>query len=914
MNTSKHLILNNGQDITSNIRFCKYNSNTGKYDIEFQNGKKYIYNYKSIEWLKDPEVVNPSLVRIKNGERELFNVQTIFVFRGASKEYWHICFMDGSERNYDRNDIEVVFSCLGEQESKDCIGYLRQLSSINELQSEDGTILLEKQYERLQFVRTDVAMAVYLNPEKYKPAIYRNRHLIFPFGGNASQFKAVQNALSSQISVIQGPPGTGKTQTILNIIANLLVQGKSVQIVSNNNSATTNIYEKLSSLSYGMGFIVAHLGNTDNRANFIENQTGKYPELADWKLSAERQRNLYENICKLTQELLKVFAKQERLAMARQEQESLDLEFKYFKQYCVETGIDFSSFKKRRPLKSNKLMKLWQECCDFSDKDRHLSLWFKIKSLIAYGISDWNFYNSSLPKKISMLQYLFYMAKRSELDKEISSLTNELKEINAKEKMNIMTNDSLKYLRSKLFENYGNRSERKIFNSNDLWQHPQGLIKEYPVILSTTFSSRSSLGKDLIYDYLIIDESSQVDVVTGALALSGAKNAVIVGDLKQLPNVIKSDIKKRDEAIFNSYKLPEGYSFSNNSFLKSICSILPGIPQTLLREHYRCNPKIIGFCNQKFYNNELLIMTEDSEESDTLSVYKTVAGNHERENFNQRQIDVILKEVLPNFFKDNIDDIGIIAPYNAQVKAIKCQINTNTIDVATVHKFQGREKDTIILTSVDNMVTEFSDDPYLLNVAISRAKKRFCLIVSSCEQPVDSNIRDLISYIDYNNFQIIQSDIYSVFDYLYQQYTTERMKFLKKYDSVSLFDSENLMHATIMDILVDHPNRSLNVICHQPLNMLIRNPKNLTDEECKYAMNTATHIDFLIYNRITKKPVLAIEVDGFHFHKDNTTQKKRDQMKDRILGLYNIPLLRFPTTGSGERERLEDWLVEYEKH
>lgn len=49
--------------------------------------------------------------------------------------------------------------------------------------------------------------------------------------------------MENQISVIQGPPGTGKTQTILNIIANILMQGKTVQIVSNNNSATENVYE-----------------------------------------------------------------------------------------------------------------------------------------------------------------------------------------------------------------------------------------------------------------------------------------------------------------------------------------------------------------------------------------------------------------------------------------------------------------------------------------------------------------------------------------------------------------------------------------------------------------------------------------------------------------------------------------------
>jgi superfamily I DNA and/or RNA helicase len=41
-----------------------------------------------------------------------------------------------------------------------------------------------------------------------------------------------------------------------------------------------------------------------------------------------------------------------------------------------------------------------------------------------------------------------------------------------------------------------------------------------------------------------MDEASQVDLITGVLALSVAKNAVIVGDLKQLPNVITTENKK----------------------------------------------------------------------------------------------------------------------------------------------------------------------------------------------------------------------------------------------------------------------------------------------------------------------------------------------------------------------------------
>lgn len=97
---------------------------------------------------------------------------------------------------------------------------------------------------------------------------------------------------------------------------------------------------------------------------------------------------------------------------------------------------------------------------------------------------------------------------------------------------------------------------------------------------------------------------------------------------------------------------------------------------------------------------------------------------------------------------------------------------------------------------------------------------------------------------------------------------------------------------------------SLDVICHFPLNMLIKNPQLLNDRECQYAMNPATHLDFLIYNRISKKPVLAIEVDGYEFHKKDTVQASRDLLKDRIMDLYEIPLLRFKTNGCGEREKI----------
>lgn len=83
----------------------------------------------------------------------------------------------------------------------------------------------------------------------------------------------------------------------------------------------------------------------------------------------------------------------------------------------------------------------------------------------------------------------------------------------------------------------------------------------------------------------------------------------------------------------------------------------------------------------------------------------------------------------------------------------------------------------------------------------------------------------------------------------------------------------------------------------------------LDDEERHYTSNGATHLDFLIYNRVSKRPVLAIETDGYQFHKQGTRQSKRDRMKDRILDRYSLPLLRLSTMGTDEEAKIHTQLT-----
>lgn len=901
MNTRQYMIILKGKISTTEIMSCQYNENTENWDVKFNNGKIYSYNSANVVKLENPEVLAPEMHCISRNGHEFNNMTEIYRFtdkNNVEESYLHICFANGREGDYRCSDLVISESALMQSQSANVFDYIKRIAGLNDLRNEiTEEKLLAKRFEKISFVDKDSALAKYLDPSSLQTGEMQQKYVpIFPFGCNSSQYKAVQSAMENQISVIQGPPGTGKTQTILNIIANILMQGKTVQIVSNNNAATENVYEKLSSPKYDLGFVVAVLGNSENKKTFIEQQNKEYPDFLSWRREKDSD-DLQERISEVSVQLKAVFDKQEKLACLKQELSQLLTELKYFNQYAGNSDIDTNCIKAKKKLSSKNWMELWQECQLIVDEKETISFLFKMKTFFKYGITDWKFFKQDIARIITVLQVMYYRAKHEEISAEIEELETCLK-YTGQDMLEDLCNQSMVVLKDSLARKYEGSSKRKIFEEKDLWSEPYKILSEYPVILSTTFSSTNSLNSNVMYDYLIMDEASQVDIATGALALSCARNVVIVGDTRQLPNVVTDDIKASAKKIFEQYNVSEGYQYTR-SFLQSILDVMPNVTQTLLREHYRCHPKIINFCNQKFYRGELIIMTKDMDEKDVLSVVRTVPGNHERNHYSQRQIDVIKKEIIPKHDL-NPEETGIIAPYKNQVEALNDEFND--MDIATVHKFQGREKENIIISTVDDEISDFADDPYLINVAVSRAKKKLMLVVTGNKQVRERNITDLIDYIRYQNFDVVDSRIYSVFDYLYKQYTEERRVYLQKHKRVSVYDSENLMYSLIDDIIADNKYLNLDVICHFPLKMLIKNQKPLNEEERRYAMNPAAHVDFLIYNRIGKKPVLAVEVDGYEYHKKGTVQAKRDLLKDRILELYEIPLLRFKTNGSGEKE------------
>jgi hypothetical protein len=567
----------------------------------------------------------------------------------------------------------------------------------------------------------------------------------------------------------------------------------------------------------------------------------------------------------------------------------------------------FADVRFKKNVSSDQLLSLWITIENYEQSGKKFNWWRKLIFPFLYGVRDKNFYKLSFQELITLIQSKYYITKIAELKLSRQQLESALQDFSFDEKMKDYAEVSMQLFKNKLSKKY-NGKERKEYTERDLLSRSEEFIEDYPVIMSTTYSLRRSLAENIVYDFVIIDESSQVDLATGVLALSCAKRAVIVGDLKQLPNVVDAQTAQKTDFIFQTYQLSEAYRYSNHSLLSSVTELFPAIPKTLLKEHYRCHPHIIDFCNRKFYNNQLIILSEAKTDRNPLIVYKTVAGNHARERMNQRQIDVITQEIIPQQSLETVD-LGIVTPYRNQTSALQNTFQGTKIKADTVDKFQGKENDVIILSTVDNEISDFTDNPNRLNVAISRAKDQLILVVNGNENEKDNNISDLIRYIDYHNFTIVNSELHSIFDYLYKGYEEKRRSILSGQKKKSVFDSENLMYLLIREVLSQDEFSKYDVVLHFPLRNLLLDFDKLSEEEERYAKHHATHLDFLIYNKLGKNPVVAIEVDGYEYHKKESRQSERDQMKNDILKKYGVPLLRFSTRGSGERERLIDTLV-----
>lgn len=545
----------------------------------------------------------------------------------------------------------------------------------------------------------------------------KNNHIpILPFPSNKYQTKALQDAFKNKLSVITGPPGTGKSQFISNLLINLFLEGKSVLFVSHTNEAVNVVYRKINEQFQNL------MLRTGNK-KFRQQLQGKLNELI---LDSEK------------------------------------------KSYC---SIELKD-----------LHLLWETMLKHS------------KSLIELDKLEQKFqkmyyYYKNMPTTSNPFSKLVYLFKKYLLYFKLRLLKNNLNKLPSKikiqEKIKNLEQDYFKYsaefIRSiyihKMMSNTKNMGKVKAFlnqvNSNRIYDDDNidyNLFANSLQILKLWSSTLKSIRRTFplapgIFDYVIFDESSQIDLPSAAPALYRAKKAIVVGDPMQLTH-IATITKDLDKKIAKNYGLttkktiyPSRTRYCDISLYKSAENSLNGKP-LLLINHYRSEDQIIDLCNQVFYQGRLKIMTalDYSKYPHNLPLgiqwidckgeaFKHPAGS--RVNYIEaKMVNKIFQDVLQKISGTDLS-IGIVTPYSRQQNAIYKIISQATpiellekhkVKILTAHKFQGSEKDIMIFSLVTASRGNGNNDrwyniyPQILNVALSRAKyllyiigdKNFC--------------------------------------------------------------------------------------------------------------------------------------------------------------------------------------------
>lgn len=531
MDSPKYMLLINGQDKTDSVASFRFQD--GMCEVVYATSPKtYRYRAEKVQLLKVQSRIDPTQFIITVDGNPLSQVDEILDFG----PFYRFLRTGKTALTYPKSQVELQKNCLTNQKQAGVFEYFKETAAAVSLVAEGGLNILSAQYERVKSVSDATVLSCYLDSSK-KPAVRAlPEAVIYPFGLNQSQKTAVENALSSQVSIIQGPPGTGKTQTILNIIANAVRNGQTVAVVSNNNSATLNVAEKLE--KKGLSFLTAFLGSRANKDHFLEAQTGRYPDMSAWVLEPEEKSQLDQEVTGLSKELSKMLNGKNRIAAIEQELLQLTPEQHYFGEY-------YSTYAQApkdevKGLSSQKILSLWLEYEQHAQQQSKLGLLQKISILFRFNRSALKVFLQTPELVIPYLQRQFYVVRRQELMEERAQLEKKLEQYAFDQKMEELTEKSLRLFRAELSEKFHWQEARKCFETRDFRGRSQEFNREYPVILSTTYSIKGTLNFEHTYDYLIVDEASQVDLATGVLAFASARNIVIVGDLQQLPNVLDS--------------------------------------------------------------------------------------------------------------------------------------------------------------------------------------------------------------------------------------------------------------------------------------------------------------------------------------------------------------------------------------
>ena len=643
---------------------------------------------------------------------------------------------------------------------------------------------------------------------------------------NDNQFLSLKAASASDVMYLWGPPGTGKTFTLAEVINMFYQKQKRILLVSNTNLAVDLLLKSL----------CTHLFDIKDEP-FLNCSVLRFGKIIDEELNSEFGD--YVNIDRAVERLAaKLKKEQDELQKKLNEinqakapyvkiKESFD-RFKYIKSETDKLQTDIqelktflsSSAEKKREF-TNKIKKLEIEAKN-SESVGTFARWFSgrrsledITGEILFTKNALNELNSkalSAPKNIQ------------EIQEKLDNLTAEKRTIEP-----IIKNQNLEEAIKKIeaFDIQAGEVETRLTEiQNEINQIKDSVLKNCKVVAATATQTYLKHKNFDMFDIVVIDESSMLPLPLIAYVAGLAKERVTVtGDFKQLPPIVTATrdagvMKWIGTDIFNKAGIEKAVSVGNRP-----------INLVQLRSQYRMDEAICNLINKRFYAGSLIT---EPKAGKTKNEYPAILSNpliivdtSKQYPFNNvkprtfSRYNILHAIVIRNFAHflhkqgiiEDISDLGIISPYNAQAELISkiiAEQEINNVEVGTVHRFQGNQKDIVLFDLADSYglpyVSKLLQDYKLINVAVSRAKGFLVLFANidylESKLGPQSLIRELIYEMQTNGHVINAKEIIDlgpssepIYD---EKFEAEEVDY--ETSGTKLYDQSNFDSAVLQDV------------------------------------------------------------------------------------------------------------------
>jgi uncharacterized protein len=252
-------------------------------------------------------------------------------------------------------------------------------------------------------------------------------------------------------------------------------------------------------------------------------------------------------------------------------------------------------------------------------------------------------------------------------------------------------------------------------------------------------------------DTLFVDEAGQLSLANVLAVAGAARNLVLLGDPQQLA--------QPSHAMH-----PPGAGVSALKHILGERATMPEGAGLLLDQTWRMHPDLCEYTSAAFYDGKLHgVDGLDRQEilgyrSGLRIVEVAHQGNTNSSPEEAREVARLTRQLTGQTWRDKDgaerpvgpDDILIVTPYNAQIRAIQSALAASDqagFDVGTVDRFQGREAPVVIYSMATSSADEaprgmeFLYDGHRLNVATSRARALAIIVASpdlirvSCRTP-----------------------------------------------------------------------------------------------------------------------------------------------------------------------------------